>query len=69
MFGNGDDIGPSDFSDGNTAICLVGCIEVDVVGSDTCCDGKLQLLGLGQTLSGEVAGVESAAGECQQVLD
>ena len=31
-----------------------------MVGSDTRCDGELELLGLCQTLCGEVAGVESA---------
>jgi hypothetical protein len=30
-----------------------------VVGADTCCHRKLELLGLGQTLGSEVARVES----------
>jgi len=65
VLGDGDDVGASDFGDGDTAIGLVGGIEVDVVGSDTGSDGDLEVLRLGQTLSGEVARVE-AAQSCQE---
>lgn len=30
-----------------------------MIGSDTCCDGDLELLGLCEALGGEVTGVES----------
>jgi hypothetical protein len=60
VLGDGNDIGAGDFGNSNTAICLVCCVEVDMVRSDTCCDGDLELLGLCKTLGGEVAGVESA---------
>jgi hypothetical protein len=54
-----DDVGSSDLSDGDTAVGLVGSIEVDVVGTDTSSDGELQVLGLSKTLSGKVTGVET----------
>jgi hypothetical protein len=54
-----DDIGPSDLSDSDTAVGLVGSVEVDVIGTDTSSDGNFQLLRLGQSLGGEVAGVET----------
>jgi len=59
VLGDGDDIGASDFGDGDTAIGLVGDVKVDVVGTDTCCYGNLELLGFGETLGGEVTGVEA----------
>ena len=60
MFCDGDDVRASNFCDCDTAVGLVRCVQVDVVGSDTCCDGDLELLGLGETLCGEVTRVESA---------
>ena len=59
MLGDGNDVGASDFGDGDTAVGLVGGVKVDVVGSNTGSDGDLELLGLGQTLSGEVTWVET----------
>jgi len=59
MLGDGDDIGAGDFGNGDTTIGLVGCIEVNVVGSNTGRDGNLEVLGLGKTLSGEVTWVET----------
>ena len=52
MLGNRHDVGAGDLGDGDTAVGLVGGIEVDVVGADAGGDGELQLLGLGQSLSG-----------------
>jgi hypothetical protein len=49
VFGDGDDVGARDFSDSDTAIGLVGGIEVDVVGTDTCGDGDLEFLCFGET--------------------
>jgi len=59
MLSDGDDVGAGDFGDGDAAVGLVGRVEVDVVGADTCSDGDLKVLGFGQTLGGEVTGVES----------
>ena len=59
VLGDGDDVGASNLGDGDTAVGLVGGIEVDVVRSDTSSDGKLQILSLGQALCGEVTGVET----------
>lgn len=59
VLSDGDDVAASDLSDGDAAVGLVGGIEVDVVGTDTSGDGNLELLGLGQTLSGQVTGVEA----------
>jgi hypothetical protein len=30
-----------------------------MVGADACCNGELELLGLGEALGGQVAGVEA----------
>lgn len=62
VLGDRHDVGAGDLGDGDAAIGLVGGVEVDVVGTNTSGDGNLELLGLGQTLSGEVAGVEAGAG-------
>lgn len=59
VLGDGDDVGASDLSDGDTAVGAVGSIEVDVVGTNTGSDGNLELLGLGETLSGQVTRVEA----------
>lgn len=59
VLGNGDNVGASDFGNGDTAIGGVGGIQVDVVGADTGGDGDLELLRLGKTLSVQVAGVEA----------
>lgn len=56
---NRDDVGASDFSDGNTAIGGIGSIQVDVIGSNTSSDGELEVLSLGQSLSSEVTWVET----------
>lgn len=59
VLSDGDDVGAGDLSNGDTAIGLVGGVKVDVVRADTSSDGNLELLGLGQALSGEVTGVET----------
>lgn len=59
VLSDGDDVGTSHFGDGDTAIGLVGDVKVDVVGSDTCGHGDLELLCLSETFSGEVTGVEA----------
>src|SRR2546430_851110 len=59
MLGDGDDVGASDLSDGDTSVGLVGRIEVDVVGTNTRSDGELELLSLGQSLCGQVTWVEA----------
>jgi hypothetical protein len=60
VLSDGNNIRASDFSDSNATICLVGCVQVDVVRTDTCCDCELELLCLGKTFGGEIAWVESA---------
>lgn len=52
VFSDGNDIGPCDFGDSDTAICLVGSVEVDVVGTDTSCHSKLEFLGFGEAFGG-----------------
>lgn len=59
VLSDGNDVGTGDFSDGDTAVGLVGGTEVDVIGANSSCDGNLQLPGLLQTLLGKVAWVES----------
>lgn len=60
MLGDRDDVGASDLSDGDTAVDLVGDVQVDVVRTNTGGDGKLEVLGLPETLLGQVARVETA---------
>ncbi|KAI7506170.1 Formate [Hortaea werneckii] len=48
-----DDVGASDLSDGDTAVDLVGDVQVDVVRTNTSGDGKLEVLGLPETLLGQ----------------
>ena len=62
MLGDGDDVGARHLGDSDTAVGLVGRVEVDVVGADTGGDGELELLGLGKTLGSQIAGVEAAGG-------
>lgn len=59
VFGDGDDVGASDLGDGDTAIGLVGRVQVDVVGTNTSRHGDLQVLGFGQSLGGQVTRVEA----------
>lgn len=59
VLGDGDDVGASDLSDGDTAVDLVGDVQVDVVRTNTGGDGKLEVLGLPETLLGQVARVET----------
>lgn len=53
-------VGSSDLGNSDTAIGLVGSVQVDVVRTDTSRDSKLQVLGLGQALSSQITGVETA---------
>lgn len=59
VLGDGDDVGAGDLGDGDAAVGLVGSGQVDVVGADTSSDGDLEVLGLGETLRGQVARVEA----------
>lgn len=59
VLGDGDDVGASDLSNGDTAIGLVGGVQVDMVGTNTGGHGELEVLRLGETLSGQVTWVES----------
>lgn len=54
-----DDIGAGDLGNGDTTVGGVGGVQVNVIRTNTGSDGELELLGLGQTLSGEVTGVEA----------
>lgn len=63
VLGDGDDVGARHLGDGDTTVGLVGGVKVDMVRANTGGDGDLQVLGLGETLGGQVAGVE--AGQMQ----
>ena len=74
VLGHGDDVGAGHFGDGDAAVGLVGGVQVDVVGADAGGDGQLEVLGLGQALGGQVAGVEAVDEEwwlvdCSQSMD
>jgi len=58
VLSDGDDVGTGNLGNGDTAIGLVGSVKVDVVGSDTSGNGNLEVLGLGEALSGKVTWVE-----------
>lgn len=59
MLGDRDDVAAGNFGNGDTAIGLVGGIQVNVIRSDTSSDGNLQLLCFGETLGCQVTGVEA----------
>lgn len=59
VLSDGDDVGAGDLSNGDTAVGGVGGVQVNVIGTNTGSDGELELLGLGETLSSEVTGVEA----------
>lgn len=59
MLGDGDDVGAGHLGDGDAAVGGVGGIQVNVVRPDTGGDGKLEFLGLCETLGGKVTGVEA----------
>lgn len=59
VLSDGDDVAAGDLGNSDTAIGGVGSVEVDVVRADTSSDGKLEVLGLGQTLGSEVTRVET----------
>jgi hypothetical protein len=61
VLGNGDNVGTSDLGNSDTAVGLVGSVQVDVVRTDTSSDGNLEVLGLGQTLLGQVTRVEGSS--------
>jgi hypothetical protein len=60
VLGDGDDVASGDLGNGDTAVGLVGSVEVNMVGSDAGGDSELQVLGLGQSFGGKVAGVEGS---------
>jgi hypothetical protein len=59
VLGDGDDVGAGHLGDGDAAVGLVGGGQVDVVGADAGGDGDFEVLGLGEALRGQVAGVEA----------
>lgn len=52
VFCDGDDVGAGDFDHGDTAIGLIGSVEIDVVGADAGGDSELEFFGLGETFGG-----------------
>jgi hypothetical protein len=69
VLSDGDDVGASDLSDGDTAVGLVGSVEVDVVRADTSGNSELEILGTGQSLSGQVTGVERSGDDDLSILE
>jgi hypothetical protein len=60
VLGDRNNIGARHFGNRDTAVRLVGGIEIYVIGANSSSDSELEILGLGQTLGCQVAGVESA---------
>jgi hypothetical protein len=69
VLSNGDDVGASDLSNGDTTVGLVGSVEVNVVRADTSGDSKLELLGASKTLSGQVTRVEGSGDDDLSILE
>ena len=61
VLSNRDDVGASDLGNSDTAVGLVGGIQVNVIRTDTSSDGNLEVLCLGQTLLGQVTRVEGSS--------
>ena len=59
MFRDRNDIRSSDLRNRNTSVGCVGGVEINVIGSDTGSNGELKLLGLGETVGGEISWVEA----------
>lgn len=59
VLSDGDDVAAGDFGNGDTSIGLVGGVEVNVVRANTGGHGDLEVLGFGETLCGEITGVET----------
>jgi len=58
VLSDGHHVGAGDLGDGDAAVGLIGRVEVNMVRPNAGSDSKLEFLGLGQALSGQVAGVE-----------
>jgi hypothetical protein len=73
VFRHRHDVGPGDFGNSDTAVSGVCGVEVDMVGTNTGSDSKLELLRLGQSLCGEITGVEAvgvcSASECMRNME
>lgn len=59
VLGHRHHVGPRHLGHRDAAVGLVGRVEVDVVGPDAGRDGELELLGPGEALGRQVAGVEA----------
>ena len=59
MLRDRDDVGAGDFGNGDATVGFVRCIEIDVVGANAGCNGKLELLGFCKALGSQVARVET----------
>jgi hypothetical protein len=59
VLGHRHDVGARHLGDRDAAVGLVGRVQVDMVRADAGRDGELELLGLGQALGRQVAGVEA----------
>jgi len=59
VLSDGNDVGTSHLGDGDATVGLVGSVEIDMVRSNTSGNGELEVLRLGETLCGQVTGVES----------
>ena len=59
MLSDRHNVRSGNFCNSDTAVGLVGSVEVDVVRSNTSSDGNLQVLGLSETLGSQVTWVET----------
>ena len=61
MFSDGDDVGSSNFSNGD--LSCVGSVQINVIRSNSSSDTDLEVLGLGDDFSGSVSWVEWSGDE------
>jgi len=61
VLSDGDNVGAGDLGNGDTAVGGVGGVQVNMIGTNTGSDGELEVLGLGETLSGEITRVEGSS--------
>ena len=61
MFSDRDNVRAGDFSNGDTAIGLVGSVEINMIRSNTSSDGNLKLFCFRKTLSSQITRMEAMA--------
>ena len=59
VFGDRDDVGAGNFSDGDASVGLVSGVEVDMVGANAGGDGEFEVFRFGKAVGCQVARMEA----------